>query len=227
MSTPNDALKDRLLFALERSKRSQAELAQYCNVTQSAVSMWLNGRTKSIRGSNLLSAAEYLRVKPSWLSKGGEFTSLPGGSQTEFEVTQYVMVPRYSYQVTADNGQEIGHVAIQGAVPFSREWLAEKKLPADKLKVYEAKGEGMSPHIENGDLVLVDTSPCTPLPADILVIYQPLPLGTRVKRLLYRETGEVLIRSDNTDKSRFPDELVPADRVDAVYVVGKVVWRGG
>ena len=227
MSTPNDALKDRLLFALERNKRSQAELAKFCGVTQSAVSMWLNGRTKSIRGSNLLSAAEFLRVKPSWLSKGGEFNPLPGVSQTEFEASQFVMVPRYSYQIATDNGQEVEHAVAQGALPFSREWLAEKKLPADKLKVYEAKGESMSPHIESGDLLLVDTSPCTPLPADILVIYQPLPLGTRVKRLLYRETGEVLIRSDNTDKSRFPDELVPADRVDAVSVVGKVVWRGG
>lgn len=45
-------------------------LAKACNVSPPSVSDWLNGKSKSMEGKNLLSAAAFLRVRPKWLAEG-------------------------------------------------------------------------------------------------------------------------------------------------------------
>lgn len=45
-------------------------LAQACGVKPPSVSDWLTGKTKTIEGSNLIAAAERLRVRPKWLADG-------------------------------------------------------------------------------------------------------------------------------------------------------------
>lgn len=43
-------------------------MARHCGVKPPSVSAWLSGDTKTIEGSNLLKAAEFLGVRPKWLS---------------------------------------------------------------------------------------------------------------------------------------------------------------
>lgn len=100
---------------------------------------------------------------------------------------------------------------------------------ADSLAIFTAKGDSMSPFINEGDQVLIDTGADNLIPDnpdEVWVIEQEHPPRQRVKRLLYRENGDLIIRSDNLDKSRFPDEFVPADG-ETVHMLGRVVWRGG
>lgn len=64
-------LADRIRTALAGPpRRSQAALARHCGVKPPSVSAWLSGDTKTIEGSNLLKAAEFLGVRPKWLSDG-------------------------------------------------------------------------------------------------------------------------------------------------------------
>jgi transcriptional regulator with XRE-family HTH domain len=64
-------LSERIQFALAQKKGgSQAELARACNVKPPSVWSWLHGGTKSIKGSTLLAAAEYLGVRARWLTDG-------------------------------------------------------------------------------------------------------------------------------------------------------------
>lgn len=150
-----------------------------------------------------------------------------GAGQVQVASDKYVMVPRLNLAVAAGNGTEPDNVEIQGALAFQREWLRKKGLNPDQLEIYDASGDSMSPFIENGDVLLVDVSAKEPRNNEVWVLWQAAPLGVRVKRICYRENGDLIIRSDNPDKTQYPDEIVPGPQGDTVKTVGKVVWRGG
>lgn len=63
-------LSERLQQALRRSGMSQAELARRCGVKQPSVHGWLSGKSKFLRGENLLKAAAALGVSEEWLATG-------------------------------------------------------------------------------------------------------------------------------------------------------------
>ena len=140
---------------------------------------------------------------------------------------KYITIPRLNLAVAAGNGAEPGIVEVMGGLAFQREWLRKKGLNPDKLEIYDTTGDSMSPYIENGDVLLVDISASPPKNNEVWVLWQAAPLGVRVKRLLFRENGDLIIRSDNLDKTLYPDEIVPGHAADAVNTVGRVVWRGG
>lgn len=150
-----------------------------------------------------------------------------GAGQVQAASEKYVMVPRLNLAVAAGNGTEPDNVEVQGALAFQREWLRKKGLNPDTLEIYDATGESMSPYIESGDVLLVDVSAQEPRNNEVWVLWQAAPLGVRVKRIFYRENGDLIIRSDNPDKTQYPDEIIPGPQGDTVKTVGKVVWRGG
>lgn len=45
-------------------------LAAACHVSTASVSDWLSGKSKTMEGSNLLAAADFLHVSPKWLATG-------------------------------------------------------------------------------------------------------------------------------------------------------------
>lgn len=63
-------LAERLNTAMERSGLTQAELARACGVKPPSVNGWLSGKSKYLRGENLLKAAAALRVNQQWLATG-------------------------------------------------------------------------------------------------------------------------------------------------------------
>lgn len=63
-------LAERLTTAMERSGISQAELARACGVKPPSVNGWLSGKSKYLRGENLLKAAAVLGVSQQWLATG-------------------------------------------------------------------------------------------------------------------------------------------------------------
>ena len=63
-------LAERLTTAMERSGITQAELARACGVKPPSVNGWLSGKSKFLRGENLLKAAAVLGVSQQWLATG-------------------------------------------------------------------------------------------------------------------------------------------------------------
>jgi transcriptional regulator with XRE-family HTH domain len=45
-------------------------LAKACGIAPPSVSDWLSGKSKSMDGTNLIPAAELLKVRPKWLAEG-------------------------------------------------------------------------------------------------------------------------------------------------------------
>lgn len=76
------ALSDRIRAALANgSDLSQSGLAKACGISRASVNAWVNGKTDSIDGKYLTTAAYYLGVSAHWLSTG-EGPMLPGSGET-------------------------------------------------------------------------------------------------------------------------------------------------
>ncbi len=64
-------LAERLRKAMDGPpKRTGSALAKACNIKPPSVSDWLTGKSRSMDGSNLIDAAEFLGVDAKWLIKG-------------------------------------------------------------------------------------------------------------------------------------------------------------
>lgn len=70
MTRMEKALARRVTLATKGEKVSKAELARACGIKSPSVNNWFSGETKSLEGSNLVRAAEYLRVNVAWLASG-------------------------------------------------------------------------------------------------------------------------------------------------------------
>jgi transcriptional regulator with XRE-family HTH domain len=75
------ALADRLREAMALASVSQADLARACGVKAPSVNGWLSGKSKFLRGENLLKAASRLGVSPKWLAEGRGPMRLAAGEQ--------------------------------------------------------------------------------------------------------------------------------------------------
>jgi len=64
------SLAERIAERLETVKITPADLARAVKVKPPSVSAWLSGDTKTIKGENLLRAAQALRCSPHWLATG-------------------------------------------------------------------------------------------------------------------------------------------------------------
>lgn len=228
-------LKQRLEIAVDdwesRANRAfyQVDLAKACHTTPTAVWMWFEGKTLSLRGKNLFAAAKFLSVLPQWLDTGLPPMRAANQTQETAEANQYVRVPRLSLSVAAGHGSlaDLDSVTILGTLAFRRDWLDRKELKADCLQIFEAAGNSMSPYINDKDVVLVDTANEAPGNDEVWVILGEESLGVRVKRILIRERKDWVLRSDNPDKILYPDEIIPSHLVGDIRTIGKVVWRGG
>jgi transcriptional regulator with XRE-family HTH domain len=210
-------LKDRLTAALAaKPLGSQADLAKECGISSSAVSFWFGGKTKALRGKNLITAARYLDVEPSWINEGRSLTPVRPSSQLA-DADQYIRIPF----LLATNGDG----ATASPLAFRRDWLQARGLVAENLRLHLVNGSAMAPTISNRDLVLIDTQQ-EPLDNDGIWVIGGPSQGLRIKRVLIRENSDLVLRSDNPDKSLFPDEIV-VHPLDNLEVNGKVVWRGG
>ncbi|MGU9992734.1 XRE family transcriptional regulator [Bordetella avium] len=63
-------LAERLREALDAAGVRQVDLARAAGIRPPSVADWLNGKTKNIKGANLVSVAQFLNVNEAWLADG-------------------------------------------------------------------------------------------------------------------------------------------------------------
>lgn len=100
---------------------------------------------------------------------------------------------------------------------FALQWLRQyTKASPKELFFAPGKGNSMSPTIDDGDVMLIDTSEKTPLYAGLIWACAMGGMGM-VKRIRPKPDGSIILGSDNPN---VPDDEV-AD--GEVYIVGRVV----
>lgn len=150
-------MSERIAYAISQSGKKKGEIAAECGVSNSAVSQWLAGSSKTMKPENLYALAEATGFLPKWLALGEgpkkkpEPNVIAGPDLT-------AKVPLISW-VQAGNWQEINlyqpvETYYYCPVPHSEHTFA--------LKVRGASME--NPHSRksffDGDIIFVDPEKC-------------------------------------------------------------------
>jgi phage repressor protein C with HTH and peptisase S24 domain len=138
----------------------------------------------------------------------------------------YAVIPQYSAKGATGNGFTNDHVEVRGGLVFKRDWLRRMGLNPNKLRVIYAAGMSMEPTISDGDVLLVDESQTTPANAKIYALLRP-DGDVSIKRLIQAHTGGWIIRSDNQNKTLYPDEPAQDTEIGHLQIQGRIVWHGG
>ena len=158
----------RLNAALERKKRSRADLAKAIGRTPQAIGQVINGTTKALTAENNSLAALYLDVNPHWLATG-EGEMLPHATRVEASNVVPVAigtrrVPLISY-VQAGCWTEASDAATVGD---GFEYLLTDLELSGSAFALEIQGESMLPRFVPGDRVIVDPE-VSPQPGDFVM----------------------------------------------------------
>ena len=136
-----------------------------------------------------------------------------------------VHVPLLEVEVSAGGGG-FDYVAEEAAAgwPFDRRRLGALYDGApDDLRLVTVRGESMSPVLEDGDMVLVNTSDIQPSPPGTFVLFDGFGLMVKSLELLPgNSTAEPMVRisSANTHYSAYQRRLVEID------IKGRIIWFG-
>jgi len=137
-------------------------------------------------------------------------------------VRQFVFVPRHQVTASAGHGAVITDETVVDHLAFRRDWVRQSlNVDPMHLALIDARGDSMSPTIESGDLLLLDTRSDAPRNEGIFVIN--LAGALLVKRLRIAISGEVEVISDNP---KYRSETISGSELDRLVLVGRVVWHG-
>jgi phage repressor protein C with HTH and peptisase S24 domain len=146
----------------------------------------------------------------------------------EIAAPDFVQVPLHEADLAAGDGRTNDREEVEGHLAFRRSWLKRLGVSAAGAVIARARGESMSPTIQDGDVVLIDRFSAEPPTksreagdARPAPIYALLDDGAaRIKRLALATPGMLALLSDNP---AVPPEFRPAS---SVSIIGKVRWWG-
>lgn len=137
---------------------------------------------------------------------------------------EFAFVPMLDATISAGNGSVNGDGhEVLGRFAFRRMWLAGRGVKADAARIVRARGHSMADKINDGDILLVDTSIHHLEQDGVYVIELD---GLDYVKLLQRDfaTGGVQIISYNPD---YRPQLLTAEKAAELRITGRVVWHGG
>ncbi|MDQ7965533.1 S24 family peptidase [Pseudomonas plecoglossicida] len=217
---------ERIARAIALSGKKKGEIASQCGVAPSAVTQWISGESKSLKPENLYALAEATGFRAEWLAIGRpperEVDGQPGSPSEK----DYALIPQYSARGSSGNGYLNDHVEITGGLAFKRDWLKRMSLREENLRVLYNRGDSNWPTLSDGEVLLVDVSKQDPISGNMYALYDQ-DNEVIIKRLIRDLAGGWMIRSDNQDKMRYPDMPISDQGMQAVEIIGRVVWRGG
>jgi phage repressor protein C with HTH and peptisase S24 domain len=150
----------------------------------------------------------------------------PDGVRTPTEA-EFALVPQLDVEAACGTGKFVDHVVVKGGLAFKRSSLKDFGVTEKTARIIYASGNSMAPLIQDGCVVLINTADTEPKDGKVYAICTPE--GGLVLKRLIRDYHPGLgaqawiMRSDNPDKTAYPDKLLPPD--DRTMIVGRAVWN--
>lgn len=214
-------LQERIKEAMADAGCNGTDLWRACGLTSGAVSQWINGPTKTIKGENLLKVSRFLKVRPEWLASGAgkKNLSLDGPNAT---ITIGVPIPLMNAAGSMGAGNDLpDNEVVIDSLRISKAWV-ESNLSqissVSNLAFIHAIGDSMTPTFNDGDILLVDTGNNSVTADKIYVLSAHGRLF--IKRVRQRIDGTYEVSSDNP-AVRTTDILNGDHEIE---VKGRVVW---
>ena len=208
-------LSDRLKIAMQFSGLSQADLARACGVKPPSIHGWLSGKSKFLRGENLLSAAAALGVSQKWLATGlGAMIAEP---PTLSEPSTGVTV-RYAYRHGIIQGGNNGFIECVEPSQQDPEPVAYASTMRDEQAyAVKVRGNSMEPAVMQGwDVIASPNRPAQP--PDLCVVY--FTDGRKaLKRFLWQRDGLICLESLHVEHKKMTEQASDILRMDKVIAI--------
>lgn len=208
----------------EKRRLSQAALGKKLKVTQAAISEIERDITKSSK--LLVPMANLFGMNVNELITG---IKPPENDSATDADNQPMLDSAYinPYDPQAVYGKDISADDISMSLPYSFSISAFRDAgfpPFEFLATMRADGMGMSPTIEDGQILIMNTLDTEPESSKIYLVC----IDNRLflKRLVYTPAGW-LLRSDNPDKLTYPDFNISHADMSTIDIQGRIVWRAG
>lgn len=192
-----------------------AEIARKCNVAHNSVKRYLEGETPSVE--NALMISREFNVEVNWLLTGEG--PMRRGDVAAPASDAMVVIPRLDVRAAAGQGVEnFEEWRVRELIRMDRDYLRQLSLDPAHLAVIEAIGDSMTPTIQEGNLLVVDTR--TDRYADAICVIRRAGV-LLVKRVQKLRDGSILIRSDNP---AYREEVIPpsTDSQEDFAIAGRV-----
>ncbi len=221
------ALSDRINAALSVGKGlTQAGLARACGISRASVNAWVNGKTDSIDGKYLTTAAAYLGVSAHWLSTGEGPMFHGSGATAHTQVVhlddnpQYPAIRRVKFKLSAGaSGFGVDYLDEQDApIVFRREWFDRNGYRPERLFAVRVANGSMEPGLWDGDTVVVNTEQAEPKDGAVFAVNYE---GELVIKRLVRDSGQWWLASDNPDQRRYPRKVCD----EHAHLIGEIVHK--
>lgn len=147
-------------------------------------------------------------------------------NEDELDPNVYVFLPILDIKLSAGNGNVVWEVSqkVQRQA-FLRTWVERVGVDPDSAAIMTADGSSMEPRIMDGDSLVVDYERTYINEGKIYAL--ALDGEVFVKRIHKEIDGALRISSDNMDKGKYPDKLIPANLVNQVQIIGRVMAVSG
>lgn len=135
---------------------------------------------------------------------------------------EYVLLPKYDVSVSAGNGTLVRSEQIVDYLAFNSEWFHQNVgIAPGSAALIEVRGDSMTPMLQDGELVIVDTS-CDAFKDDAIYVLQ-YSGALRIKRVRRRLDGKIEVKSANED---YGVELLTEQEAESgnITIVGRARW---
>ena len=220
----------RLKTARKHASLSQALLAERVKVSQANISkLELGDATGSEFTAQI---AEVCGVNPHWLATGeGQMQPALTAKQSsqEYKVETinlidnpaYPSIRRVNLKLSAGIvGFIIEHdVEDKSPIVMQRQWFVSRGYNPAKLLATGLKGDSMSPGMNDGDTIVINTEDTTPVDGVVFAINYE---GELLVKRMVRDTGTWWLSSDNPDQRKYPRKQCTGD---LCLIIGRIVHK--
>lgn len=208
----------------EKLRLSQAALGKKLKVTQAAISEIERDITKSsklfVPMANLfgMNVNELITgIKPPDNESATDASSQP--TLDSAFINPYNPQAVYGKDISADD------ISMSEPYPFSVSAFRDAGFPPfEFLATMRADSFGMSPTIDDGQILIMNTLDTEPESSKIYLVCIDKRLF--LKRFVYTPAGW-LLRSDNLDKLTYPDFHISHTDMSTIDIQGRIIWRAG
>lgn len=215
---------DRIKLERQRLKKTQQEIADICGVSRETWSRYEAGKLEMGKDvyKKFIDANADADFLVTGIAKDVYEAMISKNKIKTASLDDFVMVARHEIAAAAGHGGVVTDESIVDHLAFKREWIKQTLgLDPAHLALIDARGDSMSPTIESGDLLLLDTRPEKAKHEGVYVIN--LNGALLVKRLRIRLTGVIEVLSDN---AQYGKESISGAQMEQLIIVGRVVWHG-
>lgn len=216
-------------------------------VPNSTIAAMISRGSKKLSTDIALKIADAEGVNLYWLASGKGPKRIDDIRHEEYREGGVVQLPddfvlvndMRSVEASAGSGAEVSTELVDGRMAFRRDWVLKEGLNPNALCIIRAKGDSMEPTIQDGAPLLVESfsymdqqgnkhyirhgrTPEEVVKQDGIYVVQ-LRERLVVKRLQLDMMGGLIVNSDNSAYERIH---IPAEQLDDIVVIGRVVWTG-